>query len=176
VDYKELAFGLEMFRDSSFDNKLKVFFDICDSDNSGAISKQEFYALLKKNLISSKLRLSMRQVVEKIFSSSLVDVKGELSFENLKIGCAQNQVICDLIIENLDALRKIDDEIDSEVKVEFNRIDPNKNDEIWRRLNGTKEGCVPGRDRKFEAILEGFVESKEQQICDLKLLKEDESF
>jgi len=58
--YEELAFGVEMFRNSSLDNKLKAFFDLCDIDKSGTISKEEFSLLLLKNLINNEQKAKMR--------------------------------------------------------------------------------------------------------------------
>lgn len=46
MDYKELIIGLEVFKDSTIDEKLEgshfgynlVFFDLCDADGDGDIS------------------------------------------------------------------------------------------------------------------------------------------
>ena len=51
--YEELAFGVEMFRNSSLEDKLKAFFDLCDIDKSGTISRYEFEMLLLKNLVNN---------------------------------------------------------------------------------------------------------------------------
>jgi Ca2+-binding EF-hand superfamily protein len=79
LKYKEIAFGIEMFRDSSVEDKLKAFFDLCDIDNSGSISKQEFLNLIKKNIINNDEKVSVKQVVDKIFSSVALDKNGEIS-------------------------------------------------------------------------------------------------
>jgi len=47
VDYKELIIGLEMFKDNSIDDKLKVFMDLCDTDKNGNVSPDELYKILK---------------------------------------------------------------------------------------------------------------------------------
>lgn len=39
IDYKELIVGLEVFKEDSIEEKMKVFFDICDTDGSGSISE-----------------------------------------------------------------------------------------------------------------------------------------
>lgn len=39
IDYKELIVGLEVFKEDSIEEKMKVFFEICDTDGSGAISE-----------------------------------------------------------------------------------------------------------------------------------------
>ena len=82
------------------------------------------------------------------------------SSENLKASCAQNKILNELIIDNLEALKKIDDVIDNDFKTEFDHIDPNKNDEIRRRLNNVKEIIIPGRDNKFEKMLNDFINLK----------------
>ena len=50
VDHKELAIGLEMLSQSTYQEKIGKFFDLCDDDGSGSINKKEFYSLLKLNL------------------------------------------------------------------------------------------------------------------------------
>lgn len=38
VDYKELIIGLEVFKEDSIEDKMKVFFDLCDVDGSGEVT------------------------------------------------------------------------------------------------------------------------------------------
>lgn len=47
VDYKELIMGLEVFKEDSVEDKMKVFFDLCDVDGSGGVSEKEVYGVLK---------------------------------------------------------------------------------------------------------------------------------
>jgi Ca2+-binding EF-hand superfamily protein len=79
LKYKEIAFGIEMFRDSTIDQKLKAFFDLCDTDNSGSISKLEFFNLMKKNIINNDEKMSMKDVVDKIFSTVKLDKNGDIT-------------------------------------------------------------------------------------------------
>lgn len=76
---KELALGLEMFRDSSLEEKLKAFYDLCDEDNSGSVSKGEFLKILKNNLINNDEKSTVKQVVDRIYAYYNLDDKGELS-------------------------------------------------------------------------------------------------
>ena len=68
--------GLEIFKENSIEDKLKglnflvltfisyllkkVFFDLCDTDNSGNISQQELYNLLKRNILSHHEKLKLK--------------------------------------------------------------------------------------------------------------------
>jgi len=69
-----------MFRDSSIEEKFKAFFELCDIDGSGAISKEEFYKLLKKNIIYSKEKSMMKKVVDRIFNSVQLNKNGEITW------------------------------------------------------------------------------------------------
>ena len=80
--------------------------------------------------------------------------------ENLKIGCAQNHLIVDIINENVEFLKGIDEEIDNDFKREFIQIDPTKNEEIRKKLNNVNEIKLPTRDLKFERILNEFISTK----------------
>ncbi len=53
IGHKELGIGLEMLKDNTFEQKLDVFFDLCDDDNSGTVDKREFYNLLRLNATTS---------------------------------------------------------------------------------------------------------------------------
>jgi len=79
LKFKELALGLEMFRDSPLEEKLKAFYDLCDEDNSGSVSKGEFLKILKNNLINNDEKSNVKHVVDRIFSHYNLDEKGELS-------------------------------------------------------------------------------------------------
>jgi Ca2+-binding EF-hand superfamily protein len=78
LKFKEIAFGIEMFSNSTIDKKLKAFFDMCDTDYSGSISKNEFLNLMKKNIINNEDKAGLKQIVEKIFSSVELDNNGEI--------------------------------------------------------------------------------------------------
>jgi len=63
LQYEELAFGLEMFKENSNrEDKIKNFFEICDADGSGSISKQEFINLLTKSLINPNDKKDMNNI------------------------------------------------------------------------------------------------------------------
>jgi Ca2+-binding EF-hand superfamily protein len=79
LKYKEIRLGIEMFRDSSIDIKLKAFFDFCDVDNSGTISKFEFLNLIQRKIINNNEKVTMKSVVDKVFASVILDSKGEIT-------------------------------------------------------------------------------------------------
>ena len=69
IGHKELGIGLEMLKDNSFEEKLEVFFDLCDDENSGYIEKKEFYNLLRLNATTSyEDRDRLKFYVNQIFS------------------------------------------------------------------------------------------------------------
>lgn len=76
---KELALGLEMFRDSSLEEKLKAFYDLCDEDDSGSVSKNEFMKILKNNMVKNDEKATVKQVIDKIYAYYNLDDKGELT-------------------------------------------------------------------------------------------------
>lgn len=51
----------------------------------------------------------------------------------------------------------IDDVIDNEVELEFNHIDPAKNEEIRKKLYKYQEIIIPSRDNKFEIMLNDLI-------------------
>lgn len=72
IDYRELITGLEIFRDTSFEEKLKsesslasfyllVFFDLCDVDKSGTITKKELYDVLKRSMAYEEEKAKLKR-------------------------------------------------------------------------------------------------------------------
>jgi Ca2+-binding EF-hand superfamily protein len=79
IKIKELALGLELFTESPLEKKLKVFFDLCDEDNSGLISKNELLTILRNNLINHEEKAGVKNIIDRIFALYKLDDKGELS-------------------------------------------------------------------------------------------------
>lgn len=76
---RELALGLELFTDSPLEEKLRVFFDLCDEDNSGLVSKSELLNILRNNLINHEEKAGVKAIIDKIFNFYNLDDKAELS-------------------------------------------------------------------------------------------------
>jgi Ca2+-binding EF-hand superfamily protein len=160
LQFKEIAFGIEMFRESPIETKLKAFFDLCDVDNSGSISKVEFMNLLRKNIINNDEKLSMKQVVDRIFSCVKLDKNGEITFEKLKEGCEKNKEIHDIIYKNLLALKSIDTVIDKDIKKDIMRFNPELNEQLRNKLLSHKTSFIPLRDEKFVKLIEEFISNR----------------
>ena len=79
VKIKELALGFELFTESPLEKKLKVFFDLCDIDNNGLVSKSELLNKLRNNLINNEEKAGVKQIIDDIFSFYKLDDKSELS-------------------------------------------------------------------------------------------------
>ena len=63
VKYEEFVLGIEMFKESaSMEDKLRVFFDLCDKNKKGSISSENFFDLLKKNVIYSEDKLELKRI------------------------------------------------------------------------------------------------------------------
>ena len=80
--------------------------------------------------------------------------------ENLKMGCAQNHLIVDIINENIEFLKGIEKEIDNDFKREFTHFDPTKDDTIRKKLNNDNEIILPTRELKFERMLNDYISGK----------------
>lgn len=172
LKYSEIAFGVEMFRDSSMEQKLKSFFDLCDTDGSGSISKTEFINLFKKNIINSDERMNMKQAVEKIFNSVDTNENGEITFDQLKQGCTKHKDIYDIIDKNLIALKSIDMIIDNDIKNDIMSFNPEANEQLRIRLLDQRIVFIPSRDQKFIKIIDDLIKNKEISQ-EAKLLKDE---
>lgn len=178
LKYSEIAFGIEMFRDSSTEQKLKLFFDLCDEDRSGTISKTEFINLFKKNLINSDEKMGMKVVIEKIFSSATGnEYNNEITFEQLKKGCAKHKEMYNIIDKNLNALKSIDHIIDNDIKNDIMSFNPDANDQLRIKLLNQRVVFIPKRDDKFAGLIDNMIRINERR-GELKNIKDEmkESF
>ena len=87
VDHKELAIGLEMLSQSTYQEKIGKFFDLCDDDGSGSINKKEFYSLLKLNLNDYEDKKRLKDYIKDIFKEYDYDGDGELDKEEMIDAC-----------------------------------------------------------------------------------------
>lgn len=67
MDYKELIVGLEIFKDSPIDEKMRMFIELCDTDSEGKIFQKEFYNIFKQIFVSVDDKLKLKRILEKIF-------------------------------------------------------------------------------------------------------------
>ena len=82
-----MGVGLELLKNNSIEEKLDKFFDLCDEDGSGTISKKEFYTLLKLNVTDYEDRSNLKTYVSEIFKEFDKVGNGELSKEVMKEAC-----------------------------------------------------------------------------------------
>jgi len=172
LKYSEIAFGVEMFRDSNMEDKLKSFFDLCDEDGSGSISKKEFTNLFKKNIINSDEKLNLKQAVDKIFNSVETTENGEITFEQLKVGCEKHKDIYDIIDKNLIALKSIDMIIDNDIKNDIMSFNPEANEQLRIKLLDQRVVFIPSRDKKFTNLIDDLIKNKEI-AQEAKILKDE---
>ncbi|CAD8051287.1 unnamed protein product [Paramecium primaurelia] len=83
VDYKELKVGLEVLKDDTIDEKLKIFFDLCDEDGSGKLSEKEIFNILKQNIINENDKYQLKIVIKEMIKQVDLDGDGELNKEEI---------------------------------------------------------------------------------------------
>ena len=170
LKYSEIASGIEMFRDSTPEEKVKVLFRLCDTDHSNSVSKKEFYTMLKRNIINKDDIAPLKKSIEKIFNLYGGDV--ELSLEQLTEGFKANKELEVIINKNMVTLKTIDSGIDNEVKKDLLKFTADQNLFLKQKLYGGNCETCPILDKKFGRMVEGFVDKKEK-IIKLNQKKED---
>ena len=170
LKYSEIASGIEMFRDSTPEEKVKVLFRLCDTDHSNSVSKKEFYTMLKRNIINKDDIAPLKKSIEKIFNLYGGDV--ELSLEQLTEGFKANKELEIIINKNMVTLKTIDSGIDNEVKKDLLKLTADQNLFLKQKLYGGNCETCPILDKKFGRMVEGFVDKKEK-IIKLNQKKED---
>lgn len=74
---------MEVFKEDSIEEKMKVFFELCDTDGSGAISEVELYNVLKLNVASFSDRQKLKKTISKIFVECDTNGDGQLDKEEI---------------------------------------------------------------------------------------------
>jgi len=135
IDYRELITGLEYFKDNTFEEKLKVFFDICDVENSGIITKKELYDVLKRNIISDLDKTKLKKTIAIIFDEA--DRTGNSYGDKNKVykAALRNQDLRIILEESIRAVKKVDRIIENDLEEPY---------QTWVPISGTmvnfKEG------------------------------------
>ena len=62
IDSRELVIGLETFKESSIEQKLRVIIDLCETNKNNEVSQDDLFNLLKKNVQSSQEKRKLIQI------------------------------------------------------------------------------------------------------------------
>lgn len=68
LDYKEVVLGLQQFQNTTFKEKINIFFKLCDLNEDGQLTHQEFYNILKKNMATIQDKRKLKKIVRDIFN------------------------------------------------------------------------------------------------------------
>jgi Ca2+-binding EF-hand superfamily protein len=135
IDYRELITGLEYFKDSTFEEKLKVFFDICDMDASGMVTKKEIYDVLKRNIVSDLDKMKLKKTIALIFSEVDKMQMGYIEKEKVYWAAIHNKELRRILEESIRAVKKVDRIIENDLEEPY---------QTWIPISGTmvnfKEG------------------------------------
>ncbi|CAD8047041.1 unnamed protein product [Paramecium sonneborni] len=124
VDYKELIIGLEIFKEDSIEEKIKVFFDICDADGNGSITEKELYDVLKTNIVAFHDRIKLKKTIHQIFIECDQNGDGVLDKEEILEASKTNVTLRQLLQQSINDVKQIDKMIENDLKEPFNEWVP----------------------------------------------------
>lgn len=114
IDMKEVMVGLEMFRETSFKEKLEVFFDICDEDGSGDIDEEEFYNVLKLCVNTPKERKLLKDSLHDLFIAIDEDGNGLLTKDEIIKAATHSEAMKSIIEKSIMTCQGVDSWIASD--------------------------------------------------------------
>jgi len=116
IDYRELITGLEYFKDTGVDEKLRVFFDISDLENTGVVTKKAVYDVLKRNIISDldkeKLKRTLTDIFFELDRKRLGYVKKDVAYK----AALANPDLKMILEESIRAVKKVDKIIENDLE------------------------------------------------------------
>ena len=108
IEPKEVMVGLELFRESTFQEKLEVFFDICDEDGSGDIDEEEFFNVLKLCVSSAKERKILKDSLHELFVAIDEDGNGFLTKSEIIKAATQSEALKSIIERSISVCQGAD--------------------------------------------------------------------
>jgi Ca2+-binding EF-hand superfamily protein len=108
IEPREIMVGLEMFRETSFKEKLEVFFNICDDDGSGDIDEEEFYNVLKLCVNTVKERKMLRESLHELFVAIDENGNGVLTKEEIIKAADASEAVKSIIEKSIMTCHGVD--------------------------------------------------------------------
>ena len=108
LDLKEMIITVEMFRESSFEQKLKIFFKLCDVSQAGNLSEEDVYNVMKYNLSTSEEKRKMKDIIKAIFIEADLDGDGHLNKEEIEIACKNQSALKVMIQHSIAKMKDVD--------------------------------------------------------------------
>jgi len=84
--------ALDLFKEHSFEEKLKIFFELADEDDRGYIDEEKLVKFFKRNLRNEDERRKVRPAVRSLFENELQTIlkeKGILTRSDLDTICQE---------------------------------------------------------------------------------------
>ena len=160
LKYDEIVSGIEMFRDTSPEEKIKIFFRLCDTDKSNTVTREEFYNMLKRNIIDRNDIFVLKKSVEKLYK----DKGNELTLEQFIEAFQMNKELVNIINNNTLALKTIDKGIDDDIKKDLMMFNAEQNIYIQQKIFGENYESCRIRENKFVNMVSKYTTNKEDQI------------
>ncbi|KAM3135325.1 hypothetical protein pb186bvf_012623 [Paramecium bursaria] len=124
VDYKELIIGLEVFKEDSIEDKMKVFFDLCDVDGSGEVTQKELYEVLRANIVNNDDRIKLKKTIQILFEECDMNGDGVLDKNEVLEAAKNNITLRQLLESSVRDVKQIDQLIDNDLHEQFNEWVP----------------------------------------------------
>jgi len=106
IDQKELLTVLEWFKENSFEERLKMFFDLADDDDKGYINEDKLFYLFKKNLRSEEDLRKLKQAVKALIDKEIRPVDRNLiKLNDLASACDRIDALKCIIESNVKYLK-----------------------------------------------------------------------
>lgn len=170
IEQKEILLALELFKEHSLDEKVKMFFDLCDDDDAGYIEEEKLIRFFKRNLRTEAERRKVRkQVVREFIDEINPQSHFAITKEELAKACETNENIKVIVEKNVKFLKTTNKQPAkfSHTNILSSQMAVNQGGVFYPYLRKIVDAIS-----EKEAILEKHLTMKNNLMKSLKFLKE----
>ena len=157
LSFNDIIAGIEVFRISSPEEKMKIFFNLCNKEKEDTIKKKDFYELLQKNIIDKNdlkdLKYCINNLFEKYGKNNL------LRLSELIFGFSEDKLFQRIINNNILSLKTINNNLDDSIRRHFLLLHANYQYEITKMLNKNNE-TIPILTDRFIDLIDKYIQGK----------------
>jgi hypothetical protein len=128
ADFRDLMVAMEIFKDTTFDQKMKEFMKICDIWKNGYVNYLRIYNVLKIICMNIEAKERLKMFILDIVSNLKTNTRGYFNKHYFLIASRDHMGFRNLLDESIKNIKKVDKLVENDLEENFNSWIPLAND------------------------------------------------